>query len=102
MAVKVTPLPDGGVGPSARQIGLCFSLHVAVVRRELCALSHVAHHVEEPVAHSAREVAHLGLGALRHLAAFAEVLDVDVQVFLLAAACQVVFAAAPGLVHGAV
>lgn len=60
--VQVTPLPDGGVSPAARQVGLGLALHGQVVRRQLAALSHVAHYVEQPVAHAPREVGHLVLG----------------------------------------
>lgn len=63
MRVEVAPLPDGGVGPAAREVGLGLALHAEVVRRELAALRHVAHDVEQPVAHAPREVQHLVLVA---------------------------------------
>lgn len=66
MGVEVAPLPDGGVGPAAREVGLGLALHAQVVRRELAALRHVAHDVEQPVAHAPREVQHLALAARLH------------------------------------
>jgi hypothetical protein len=62
--VEVAPLPDGGVGPAAREVGLGLALHAQVVRRQLAPLRHVAHDVEQPVAHAPREVCHLALRAL--------------------------------------
>lgn len=102
MSVEVAPLPDGRVGPAAREVGLGLALHGEVVRRQLAPLRHVAHDVEQPVAHATREVRHLVLAALRHLATSAVVLDLNVVVLRAAAQLGAVEAEAALLVHFAV
>lgn len=59
--VEVAPLPDGGVGPAAREVGLGLALHLQVMRSQLASLRHIAHYVEQPVTHAPREVQHLVL-----------------------------------------
>lgn len=102
MRVEVAPLPNGGVGPAAREVGLGLALHLEVVVGELAALGQVAHDVEEPVAHAPREVRHLALGALGHLPAHAVVLDLHVVVLRRAAQVAAVQAQAALPVHLAV
>lgn len=100
--VQVAPLPDGCVGPAAREVGLGLALHLQVVRRELAPLGHVAHYVEQPVPHATREVQHLVFVTLGHLAAHAVVLDLHVVVLRPAAQLGPVQAQAALLVHLAI
>lgn len=102
MRVEVAPLPDGGVGPAAREVGLGLALHLEVVVGQLAALGHVAHDVEQPIAHAPREVRHLALGAVGHLAAHAVVLDLHVVVLRAAADVAAVQAQAALPIHLAV
>lgn len=65
MPVEIAPLPDGRVRPAQRVIRLGLALHLQIMRRQLLTVGQVAHDVEEPVAHSPREVGHVLL--LTHL-----------------------------------
>jgi hypothetical protein len=64
VTVEVAPLPDGGVGPAAGHVALGLAFHLLVEGRQLVAVSHVAHDVEQPVAHTPGEVVHLLVQAL--------------------------------------
>lgn len=63
MTIQIAPFPYGSIGPATCHIGFGFVLHVQVVFWQGVAFGQIAHHVEQPVAHATREVAHLIVGA---------------------------------------
>lgn len=63
LTVQIAPFPYGSISPATCQISFSFELQFLITSWQFFALGQITHNVEQPIAHTSREVDHLFFGA---------------------------------------